>query len=129
MRVCGAGGWPRFVNEQGCHLYYRQPLPGEPSADGTVTPDEGTAAAGAGGQWFLDDEWAPKTPTRWAKIDTPDGPCTLLSPSHSPPHCMCQGSMEWMESCRCEASTARATRRVIFNKCMFHSMLSGASSC
>jgi hypothetical protein len=83
------GGWPRFVNHEGCHLYYHPPEPNLGRGDGSVAVASGVhvnaaavaltdaragaAPAVAGGQWYIDDEFTPDTTTRWAAIDAPDG--------------------------------------------------------
>eukprot|EP01043_Picozoa_sp_COSAG02_P035290 COSAG02_NODE_2517_length_8617_cov_4.605893_6_plen_181_part_00 len=83
------GGWPRFVNGEGCHLYYHPPDPNLGNTDTTVAVASGVHVNGAavaltdaragrgpsvvGGQWYIDDEFTPETTTRWAAIDAPDG--------------------------------------------------------
>lgn len=83
------GGWPRFVNGEGCHLYYHPPDPNLGNTDTAVAVASGVHVNGAavaltdaragtgpsvvGGQWYIDDEFTPETTTRWAAIDAPDG--------------------------------------------------------
>jgi hypothetical protein len=78
------GGWPRFVNDEGCHLYYHPPATGatvaaangvhvNAAAVALTDARAGAAPAVIGGQWFIDDEFTPETTTRWASIDTVDG--------------------------------------------------------
>lgn len=80
-------GWPRFVNSEGCHLYYHPPEPNLGNGDDSGTTivhvngaavaltdaRAGAAPVGVGGQWYIDDEFTPETTTRWAAIDAPDG--------------------------------------------------------